>query len=236
MSQPVAFVTGAARGIGHAIVRELRRSGWLVVAGVRNVASVSDLEPPVVACDVTDAAQVHAAISETITQYGRLDLLVNNAGVIEPIGPLATVDAQAWVNNLSVNLLGAFYACQAALPALIASQGVIINISSGAAGRPLEGWSAYCAAKAGLAMLCRSLALEYGPQGVSCFSLRPGVVDTGMQAVVRASGVNEVSKLRREDLADPAIPAAVVRWLAENRPTAMTGKELDVRDVADQLR
>src|SRR5690606_20395126 len=111
-------------------------------------------------------------------------------------------------------------------------EGVIVNISSGAAHSPLEGWSAYCASKAALAMLTRSVHLELADAGVFAYGFQPGVVDTGMQATIRASGVNEVSRLRREQLAPAHQPARLVALLCLGKPPELRGLDLSVRDVA----
>jgi NAD(P)-dependent dehydrogenase (short-subunit alcohol dehydrogenase family) len=108
--------------------------------------------------------------------------------------------------------------------------GTIVNISSGAAHRPQEGWSAYCAGKAGLAMLTRSIHLEYGTQGIRIFGFAPGVVDTDMQVAIRASGINPVSKLPRESLAPASEPARAIAWLCTPAADALAGQELDVRN------
>jgi NAD(P)-dependent dehydrogenase (short-subunit alcohol dehydrogenase family) len=236
----VALVTGAARGIGLAIVRELAAADAVVVAGVRDLGTAGELEQvlqasgarfQIVACDVASDAQVGAVVAGALAAFGRIDALINNAGVINPIGRIGDVDPAAWAANLHVNLVGALRAIHAVLPHFVAQgSGTLVNISSGAAGQPLEGWSAYCAAKAGLAMLTRSVALEYGPQGVRSYGLRPGVVDTDMQATIRASGINQVSRLRREDLADPRGPARVVAWLCGADAADLAGQELDIRD------
>jgi NAD(P)-dependent dehydrogenase (short-subunit alcohol dehydrogenase family) len=232
----IALVTGAARGIGRAIVLELARRGAQVVAGVRRPEDAAELAAALGAghlalpCDVRSYDQVAAAVAAARAQFGRLDLLVNNAGVIAPERMLAEVDPAQWAENITVNLVGAMQACRAALPDLLAVGGTIINISSGAASRPLEGWSAYCASKAGLAMLTQSLHLEYGPAGLRAYGLRPGVVDTEMQVAIRAAGVNAISKIPREELADPAGPARVVAWLCAAAPADLAGQEVDIRD------
>src|SRR5207249_1406644 len=96
-------------------------------------------------------------------------------------------------------LIGAYHAARATLPRMLeAGKGTVINISSGAAHHPLEGWSAYCSAKAGLAMLTSAIALECADAGVRVFGLSPGVIDTDMQAAIRASGI---SQIRQIDLA-----------------------------------
>jgi NAD(P)-dependent dehydrogenase (short-subunit alcohol dehydrogenase family) len=104
-----------------------------------------------------------------------LDILVNNAGVIEPISDIAASDPAAWARNISVNLVGAYNAVRAVLPGMLAggAGGTIVNVSSGAAFRPLEGWSAYCSGKAGLAMLTRAVALETAGRGVRVFGFAP---------------------------------------------------------------
>jgi NAD(P)-dependent dehydrogenase (short-subunit alcohol dehydrogenase family) len=241
----VALVTGAARGIGRAAALELARRGATLVAGVRRLETAGDLEAElqalapgsaVVPCDVSSYEAVAGAVAAAAARYGGLDILVNNAGVIEPIGRLDEVDPAAWAASITVNLVGALYACRAALPHLLARGGAIVNVSSGAAGRPLEGWSAYCAGKAGLAMLTRSLHLELGERGVRAYGLRPGVVDTDMQGVIRASGVNEVSRLRREELASVDGPARAIAYLCEPGAADLAGAEVDIRDEGFRRR
>jgi NAD(P)-dependent dehydrogenase (short-subunit alcohol dehydrogenase family) len=235
----VVFVTGAARGIGRAIALELARRGARVAGGVRKPADAEELAAALAAvspghmavpCDVSRYDEVEAAVAAARARFGQLDVLVNNAGVITPVSRLAEADPAEWAANITVNLVGAMYACRVALPDLLASGGAIINVSSGAASRALEGWSAYCAGKAGLAMLTQSLHLEYGPAGLRAYGLRPGTVDTEMQSVIRASGINEVSRIPRENLADPAGPARLVAWLCTAAAADMAGQEVDIRD------
>ena len=127
--------------------------------------------------------------------------LINNAGVIDPIAEVATSDPAAWAQNISINLIGAYHVLRAVLPEMLAKGGgSIVNVSSGAAYRPLEGWSAYCAGKAGLAMLTRSIELETAGKGIRIFGFSPGTIDTDMQVKIRASGMNMVSRIPRGDL------------------------------------
>ena len=159
------------------------------------------------------------------------DILVNNAAVIAPIGRILDISAEDWATNIDINLTSAFHATQRALAQMIANGGgTIVNISSGAAHRPQEGWSAYCAGKAGLAMLTRSVHLEYGPQGIRIFGFAPGVVDTDMQGAIRASGINPVSKIPRGDLAPAHEPARAIAWLCTPAADALAGQDLDVRN------
>lgn len=242
----VVFITGASRGIGRATALELARQGATVVATTRTPEAAESLTAELIKinalawtplCDVRNYEQVQAAVHEAQERFGRLDVLVNNAGIIEPIAYLDAAEPAAWADCIAVNLIGAFHCCRAIIPFMLTQgHGSIINISSGAASTPREGWSAYCASKAGLAMLTRSIALEYGDRGIRVYGLRPGVVDTPMQAIIRASGINPISRLRREDLADPIYPARAVAYLCTPAAADLTGQEIDVRDPVFRQR
>ncbi|HEV2186693.1 MAG TPA: SDR family NAD(P)-dependent oxidoreductase, partial [Stellaceae bacterium] len=183
------------------------------------------------ACDVADYGSVQTMVDETERRLGSIDILINNAGVIEPIGALAQSDPAAWKRSIEVNLVGAYHTARATLPRMLeAGKGTVINISSGAAHRPLEGWSAYCSAKAGLAMLTSAITLECADAGVRVFSLAPGVIDTDMQATIRASGINRISQIRQIDLAPVGHPAAAIRYLCTAAADDLVGKELALND------
>ncbi len=241
----VVAVTGAARGIGLAICREIVDDGQYVIAILRNSARVSEVQAVLgehgraVVCDVGSDRSVVELFANIRRQEGRLDVLINNAGIIEPIGRISETDAAQWATAIDVNLVGAYRCVRAALPLLLANppdsdgqRGLIINLSSGAAHRPQEGWSAYCASKAGLAMLGRAIDLEYGSLGIAVTGFAPGVVDTGMQGQIRASGINPVSKLPRESLVQATGPARIVAALVRHCPVAYRGQEIDARDTA----
>jgi 3-oxoacyl-[acyl-carrier protein] reductase len=240
-SARVALVTGAARGIGAATAVALARRGIATVLAVRDAAAAQ----PVVAavtrlgvacrietCDVADHAAVTAAVQRLLADWKRLDIVVNNAGQIDPIGHLGDTDPAQWARAIGVNLVGAYNVVHACLPALQASPSAsILNVSSGAAHAPREGWSAYCSSKAGLFMLTRSICEEYGPRGIAAYSLQPGVVDTGMQVRIRQSGMNEISRIPRENLAPPEFAATVIAWLCDRRPPHHLGRDLSVADA-----
>lgn len=233
------LVIGASRGIGAATARAFARSGATVALASRSDAACREIADAIdgeggravaMSCDVADYASVRQTVDRTVEAFGRLDVLVNNAGIIDPIARFAMADPEAWAENIRINLIGAMNAARAALPHLTKDRGTLINVSSGAAHRPLEGWSAYCAGKAGLAMLTRSLALEEGKR-LRVFGFRPGVVDTGMQVKIRASGLNPVSQLKREDLAPPEQPAQAMVYLATPAADDLAGgDEIDIRD------
>ena len=227
-----AVVTGGNRGIGLAVVRALAAAGARVSFTARDrgradqaMAELAGLPGvlPVV-CDVTDRAALAALLADPV------DILVNNAGVIGPIGAIADVAVADWARNIETNLVAAFHATQLALRGMLARNGgTIVHLSSGAAFRPQEGWSAYCAGKAGLAMLTRSVHLEYGAAGIRVFGLSPGVIDTGMQAEIRASGIGPVAKLARGALGSPDGPAFCAAWLCTPAANGFVGQEVDIR-------
>lgn len=239
-SSRVALVTGAARGIGAATALALARRGIAPILAVRNAAAAQPVADAVgglgvacriEVCDITDHAAVNTAVQRVLQDWKRLDIVINNAGQIDPIGHLGETDPAQWAHAINVNLVGAFNVVHACLPALLASPAAtVLNVSSGAAHAPREGWSAYCSSKAGLYMLARSIGEEYASRGVAAYSLQPGVVDTGMQVRIRASGMNEISRLPRESLAAPEFSAGIIAWLCDARPAHHRGKDLSVRD------
>ena len=242
----VVLITGASRGIGEAAALALGRAGASVMLLARDGARAGQVAQQVteaggkaaaLACDVSDYAAMQRAVAETRSRFGRLDVLVNNAGVIEPIASVADSDPADWARNIQINLVGAYHALRAVLPDMIAAGGgTIINVSSGAAMRPLEGWSAYCTGKAGLAMLTRSIALEHAGQGIRVFGFQPGTTDTDMQVIIRASGVNQISQIPREKLTPVAHPAAAIVYLCTPAADDLAGQEFSLGNEAFRSR
>lgn len=236
-----ALITGASRGIGAGIARAMAAAGARPILAARDLAACEALaaelgnDARALACDVADARQVEALFA-AIAEDGGLDILVNNAGLIGPIGAAGDQPLDEWRRNIEVNLIGAFDCARHALSLFAGRGGVILNVSSGAALRPLEGWSAYCAGKAGLAMLTRSLHLEYADQGLSVYGLSPGTVATDMQVQIRRSGINPVSQMAPEDHGPVEVPARLSVWLAASRPEDLNGAEVDVRNPAIRQR
>jgi 3-oxoacyl-[acyl-carrier protein] reductase len=236
----VAIVTGASRGIGAAAAFALGEAGASVMLAARDAAQTEVNAQRInaaggkavsIACDVADYTACQRLVQETTQRLGPPDALVNNAGVIEPIGAVATGDPAEWARNIQINLVGAYYAIRAVLPAMLArGRGSIINLSSGAALRPQEGWSAYCTAKAGLAMLTRSIDLEHRAAGIRVFGFQPGTTDTDMQVIIRASGINPISRIPREQLTPVAHPAGAIVYLCTQEADDLAGMEFGLRD------
>lgn len=231
----VFIVTGAARGIGFEICRQLVDRGHLVVAAVRQEKDMQDIASAIgprleaVLCNVSDSVQVGMLVQVAIQHFGRLDGLVNNAGTVHPIGKISEVPATQWKDALLTNAYGPYLCSASAVPYMADAGGVIVNLSSGAANTPMDGWSAYCASKAALAMFTRSMHQEFGAC-ISTVGFSPGLVDTDMQASIRHSGVNPVSKLNRTSLTSPSVPASLIVSLLEGVAHQYSGQEVDARD------
>ena len=234
-----ALVTGAGRGIGAATAEALSRLGANLVLAGRGAEAIARVAAGLpnaiaVATDIADADAVDRLFAAARARFGRVDVLVNNAATVEPIGRIGDVDPRAWAASLQANIAGQFFCARAALVDL--PEVIVVNVSSGAAHRPQEGWSAYCAGKAGLAMLTRSLHLEYAAHGLRAVGFRPGVVDTEMQGLIRASGINPVSRLPRAALQPAPLPAQAIAWLCGPEAADLAGQEADIRDPAFRAR
>ncbi len=239
MNRPGAvLVLGASRGLGRAIALALAAAAFPVGVGCRRADDAGRVAGEIEAAggaalplqaDVTSWSEVDEAVSLLAGHFGGIGGVVNNAGTIQPIGRIEDTDPAAWAKLVEVNVTGAYHGVRAVLPHL-SDGGVVLNVSSGAAVRPMEGWSAYCASKAALAMLTQSVHHEHGGRGVRAYGFRPGVVDTGMQEEIRASGLNPVSRIPRRELAQPEVPAAAIAWLFSHRPADLSGQEIDIRD------
>ncbi len=233
------YIAGASRGIGAAAARAFAAAGARVALAARNTDRVEAIAGDIRAaggqasfhaCDVADYAQVAAFAEAACKALGPADILINNAGVIEPIGDVLETDPADWARAIRINLTGAYHVVRAIVPTMVAAGGgTVITISSGAASNILEGWSSYCASKAGLTMLTRALATEHG-ETIRAFGFRPGVVDTEMQVTIRASGINRVSQIPRGDLAPPSEPAKAMLWLCTPAADRWAGGEIDIRD------
>jgi 3-oxoacyl-[acyl-carrier protein] reductase len=237
----VIIVTGASRGIGAAAATALAHAGATLVLTARDAERTHAVATTIGAtahpCDVADYTAFAALVATTKARFGRLDALINNAGVIEPIATIADSDPAIWARNVAINLTGAYHAIRAVLPEMLeAGGGTIVNVSSGAAIRPLEGWSAYCSAKAGLHMLTRAIALETAGKGIRVFGFQPGTTDTDMQVLIRASGVNPVSQIPRGNLTPVAHPAAAIVYLCTPAADDLNGQEFSLRDDPFRIR
>lgn len=184
LDKQVAIVTGGGRGFGRAIAETLADLGASVVIASRNAPELDDVASRIKkkggkalaqTADVADERQVQELILAAERWVGPPSILVNNAGVLDPVGPLAETSGTSWLRNIAINVGGTYLVTRAALPGMLERDyGRVVNISSGAADRASAGWSAYCAAKAAVDQLTRVLALELDGSGVTVASFHPG--------------------------------------------------------------
>jgi NAD(P)-dependent dehydrogenase (short-subunit alcohol dehydrogenase family) len=231
------LITGASRGIGAAAVRSFVQAGARVGMVARRADALAELADEIgaipIACDMADYSAVAQAVATLQDRFGRLDVLVNNAGVIDPIAPLAQVDPDEFGRLIDINLKGAFHGLRAAMP-VMQPGGTIITVGSGAAHGPLDGWGAYCSSKAGAWMLTRVAAKE-APH-LRIMSLSPGTVATDMQRTIRASGINPVSQLDWSAHIPPEWPALALAWMCTPDADDWIGQEVSLRDEGIRAR
>ena len=228
------IVTGTRRGLGEALAKR--------IAAYKRNELVGLSRPEVDLADPAGIARAFEAIAKRIaaTAYGKA-VLINNAGVIEPVAPLDRADPGEIERNLAVNLVAPMVLMRLFLGA---TEHVklrrVINISSGAGRRPIFGWSAYCAAKAGLDMATRVVALEAQVRGlaIEAVSLAPGVIDTGMQGTVRSVSaedfvdVERFRQMKAEGALRPAEDVAADILAAESEGRLTGEAVLDLRALA----
>lgn len=243
VTDKTVMITGASRGIGAATARVFARAGANVILAARDVEKLADLahelgpQAQAVPCDVRHYDQVATVVDAALDRFGRLDVLIGNAGVIQPISVLESADTDTWGQLVDINLKGVFHGMRAAIPVMKRQGGgTIITIGSGAAHNPLEGWSAYCASKAGAAMLTQCAHREAGQSGLRIMGLSPGTVATDMQHEIRASGINPVSQLDWSDHIPPDWPARALLWMCGPDAADLAGQEISLRDPAIRAR
>lgn len=236
LSQQVVVVTGAGRGIGRAIAQAFTEEGATVVALDVSEPLLEALRADGAAalclrCDVSDPAEAEAAVAEVLERYGRLDVLVNNAG-INAEGPLESFDPQLWDRVFSVNVRGVFVMCQAVIPAMKHQRfGRIVNAASFAAILPSVGAAAYGASKAAVVQMTRVLASELGPWDITVNAYAPGMIPGEMNSFAAldenaaATTLDQLS-LRRWGEAEDV--AKVCLFLASDLSSYTTGALLDV--------
>ena len=216
----VALVTGAAGGIGGAVVRGLRADGLTVVAA-DHVAIAHD--PDSLAADLADPAAPAQLVAATVARFGRLDVLVNVAGVMI-FKPIAAHDAADWQRVLAVNLVAPALLTAAAWPVLRAGAS-IIHIASVHARRTSPDVASYAASKAALVSLTRTTAIEGRERGIRCNAVLPGAIDTAMlrdSPNIRSGK----EKIDPADIGQPDDIAAVVRFLASDAARFVTGEDI----------
>lgn len=236
MQGKTVLITGASRGIGAEAGRVFAAAGGNVALLARSHDQIDALAAALgdnamaLACDVSDFSQMEQAVANCVDRFGGVDVLIGNAGVIEPIFHLTNADVAAWGQAIDINLKGVFHGMRAVLPIMrAAGGGTVITVSSGAASNPVEAWSHYCTSKAGAKMLTECLHLEEGHNGIRAMGLSPGTVATDMQRVIKASGINPVSQLDWDVHIPADWPARALLWMCSSDADEFLGSEISLR-------
>jgi 3-oxoacyl-[acyl-carrier protein] reductase len=218
----VALITGGGRGIGRAIALAYAREGASVVVAARTPAEIEQVVAEMkglgrqglaVPCDIGEAEAVEHLIDEALARFGRLDVLVNNAAILSPTGPLAEVAVEDWDDVMRINLRGPFLCCKAVLPQMLRQRsGSIINVSSGLGRGSSPHYGPYATSKWGLEGMTRALAAEVKRHGIRVNSVSPGVVATQMTGFVGSK---------------PQAVTPLFVYLASDASRGVTGQALD---------
>lgn len=237
----VALITGASQGIGLATAQHLATLGASVALAARRGSvieeSASQLrsagsKAAAITCDVQSFQSVEQAIAQTIQTFGGLDIVVNNAGVIDPIARITDSDPSLWSAAVDTNFKGVYHSIRAAAPSLQKQgSGTIVNISSGAANSALEGWSHYCSTKAAAKKLTECAHKELADFGIRVVGLSPGTVATDMMDKIRKSGINPVSKLDWSSHIPPEWAAKAVAFLCSDAGAEFAGTDFSIKTI-----
>ncbi len=241
MTGKTVMITGASRGIGADTARIFAKAGANVALLARSQDDIAELAGEIgnsavaIPCNVARYHEVQTAVDMTLQAFGSLDVLINNAGVIQPIAHLTEADPEDWGQLIDINLKGVFHGMRAAVPVMKQNGGgSVLTISSGAAHNAIEAWSAYCASKAAVNMMNRSLHHEEHAHAIRAIGLSPGTVATEMQRNIKDSGVNPVSQLDWEVHIPAEWPARCLLWMCSAAADKYCGEEISLRD--DDIR
>jgi NAD(P)-dependent dehydrogenase (short-subunit alcohol dehydrogenase family) len=238
----VAVITGGGRGIGEAVALAFAGNGAAVVLAARTASELAQVEARVRAAggaavaiptDVSSPPDVSRLVQRAVDAYGHVDVLVNAAGILGPVGPLWEADPEAWKRAVEVNLYGTFLCCRAVVPHMMQRRrGKIVNFSGGGAASPLPRMAAYGASKAAVVRLTETLAEELKPYNIAVNAIAAGLVDTRLLDPVLAAqerGGDQFARVRRlrdtgEGGVPAELPAALALWLASDASHGLTGK------------
>lgn len=222
LENKICIVTGASSGMGRAIAILFAENGATVIAAARRLSRLeelaaqnSNIKPAAV--DVSDKRQVMALVQDTIKQYGKLDVLVNNAGILDNFAPITGLSDEVWENVMNVNVNSVMYATREALPTMIKQGGgIIINVSSIGGLQGSRAGLAYTASKHAVNGITKNVAFQYGPQNIRCNAICPGGVHTeitndmenaskfGLERAMAGNGAN-IKTANAEEIATVAL-------------------------------
>ena len=258
LSNKIAIITGAGRGIGRAISIAFAKEGAKVSLVARTVSELEETaqlieeygsQSIVIPTDVTEPGSVTAMVQETISRYGRVDILVNNAGISGPIGPLQDNRIDDWIKTIQVNVIGPYLCCKSVVP-LMTNQGggKIINLAGAGANNAWANLSAYCTSKAGVVRMTEVLALELENKNIQVNALGPGSIHTRMWEELR-NGAEAANATEIQEIGDRVLsgggaslekPAELAVFLASDDSGELSGRLIsavadDYNDIASKI-
>ena len=258
LSNKIAIITGAGRGIGRAIAIAFAKEGAKVSLVARTVSELEETAQLieeygstslVIPTDVTQPSSVASMVQETVSQYGRVDILVNNAGVPGPIGALQNNKIDDWIKTIQVNVIGPYLCCKSVVP-LMTNQGggKIINLAGAGANNAWANLSAYCTSKAGVVRMTEVLALELENKNIQVNALGPGSIHTRMWEELR-NGAEAANATKIQEIGDRVLsgggaslenPAELAVFLASDDSGKLSGRLIsavtdDFNNIASKI-
>lgn len=248
MTLPIYIITGASKGLGRALALEMAQQGYTIFALARPSEELAEVEALLksssmdsmsIECDLNDLASIASAATKVIANTNFISGIVHNAGAVSPVKPMHAAPSEDWAQSIRVNLIGVQALTQQLYHLMGGSEQTrITTISSGASLRPIASWSAYCVSKAGLDMWSRCMAEEGRTTNISCISVAPGVVDTGMQLEIRSTPSEDFPSLQsfidlheQGQLVASEVVASQLMPLVTGHTMEQSGQRYDVRDL-----
>ena len=239
LSGQTALVTGASQGIGLATAKALAEHGATVVLAARSAEKIvteashlRDLgfKAHSIVCDVSNYHSCASAVEFAVNETGRLDILINNAGVIDPLSTLVDSDPETWGLAADINYKGTYYCMRAAIPEMLKlGHGTVINMSSGAANSALVGWSHYCSSKAAAKKLTEVAHKELSEKSIRVIGLSPGTVATPMMRKIKDANINPVSNLSWDTHIQPEWVGEAVVFLCGEGGSEFVGTDFSLK-------
>lgn len=250
-----AIITGGSRGIGREIARAFAQEGCSLALAARTkeelsktaseITQESGVRVETFAVDVSGEKEVRLMTNKVLERFGRIDILVNNAAIVGPIGRLESCDSDKWEQTIKVNLCGTFFVIKSVLPCMIAARrGAIINIAGGGIFTPLPRFSAYAASKVAIARLTETLAEEAKLDGIRVNAILPGGINTKMFEEILSAGPERLGQSQWEELLQRRVSggdsaenvARLAVFLASPLSQEITGRTISVKwDAWDNL-
>lgn len=245
LADKVSIVTGAGRGIGKAIAKKFAREGSTVILAARSGKEIDETLSEIinsggngiaVSTDISLENEVKNLVKKTLDKFSKVDILVNNAAVITPIGPVQQIDAKDWEKTIRVNLFGTFYCIKEVIPHMISQKGgKIINLSGGGAFKPFPNFSAYSVSKAGIVRLTETVAEELKEYNIQVNAIAPGAIRTKIVSDVlenrEAAGkeYERAKKVFESGGADISKVEKLATFLASSESDGLTGRTLSAQ-------